>query len=491
MKNPLLPSVRIPSILIVVLAALSAHGSPLYYDPANPGWMAAEAWATTISGDYDTDWSDDSLATFNFAASGTHNVTLAANISVGGLDNIGLGTVQINGAGAQMIDFNGSSISGTFALNTAINSTGDVTVNSGGQLTSHGTATLPHVGTITNNGTLAWSNATRLSTDTHFVINSGIVSYSIASAKTMGSVELTGGQFRIGWPTGTSQADLTLQELKGTGGSLTLRGSNNATVTHTLRINQDTDTTFSGSIAGEAAIGDFSTYLTLVKEGTGALTLAGNIANLKQGTTIDEGILYITSTTTSFDNLSGDHAITVTAGSALGGTGTISIAAAKDVLVADGGSLIAGLQGAAGTTTFNLGAGATVDLSTITTATGWLRFDLGSDDIAGSTYDQIVVNGGTLDIGSGILDLDSFDFTLLGGFGEGIYTLLAADNLAGTLGDATSGMVGGYLASLMIDNDTLILSTTVIPEPALAVTLLSLIALAAAGLRRRRLSAIR
>lgn len=493
MNYLLFPMKRIHSPLIFgLLAVLTAHGSPLYYDPTNPGWIASEAWSTTVDGEYDTSWLDGSLATFNFAASGTHNVTLAADISVGGMNNSGLGTVQINGSGGnRMIDFNGSSVSGIFALNTAINSTGNVTVNSGAVFTSHGTATLPHVGTVTNNGTVSWSNGTRLSADTHFVVNSGIFNYSSTAAVTVGSLDVTGGQFRIGWPSGAGQADLTFNELQGTGGALTLRGSNNTTVTHTLRVNQDTDTTFTGSIAGEAPMSGVSTYLTIVKGGTGALSLAGTISNFKQGLTVNDGILYLNSATTSFDNLSGDAAITVASGGALGGTGTISVTAGKDVLVADGGTLVAGLQGSAGTTTFALGVAANLDLTTITTATDWLRFDLGSDVTAGSTYDQIVVGGGLLDIGTGILDLDSFDFNFLAGFGEGTYTLLAADTLAGTLGSQTSGMVGGYLASLMIDDNAIILSTVVIPEPGLAAALFAATALAVAGLRRRRLTPTR
>lgn len=71
-------------------------------------------------------------------------------------------------------------------------------------------------------------------------------------------------------------------------------------------------------------------------------------------------------------------------------------------------------------------------------------------------------------------------------FGEGIYTLLAADSLNGTLGSETNGIVGGYLASLTIDDNAIVLSTVVIPEPRLAAALFAAIALALAGLRRHR-----
>lgn len=209
-------------------------------------------------------------------------------------------------------------------------------LNSGGQLTSHGTASLPHVGTVTNNGTVSWNNASRLSADTHFVANSGFFNYASSAAATVGSLDVTGGQFRIGFPTGPAEADLTINELQGTGGAITLRGSNNTDVTHTLRVDQDTDTTFAGSIAGEAAMASNSTYLTIVKGGTGALSLTGTIANFKQGLTVNDGTLYINSGSTSFGNLSGDEAITVASGGTLGGTGTISVTAGKDVLVADG-----------------------------------------------------------------------------------------------------------------------------------------------------------
>lgn len=331
------------------------YGDALYYDPSNPGWSTSSAWSEDSGGPYDTDWVNGSLATFNFGAAGTHNVTLGSNIVLGGLSNIGLGTVQINGSGTRTIDFNGSSVSGTFALNTSINSTGNVTVNSGASLTSHGTASAAHVGTITNYGTTSLANANRLSSATNFVIHSGTVDYSAGTASTIGTMDLRGGQFRIGFPTGSTTVDITLSELKGTGGTIIVRWSNNANPVHTLRVNQESETVYAGSINGISSSAETTTYLKLVKEGLGTLTLSGTLSGMQQGVGVDGGILLINSTNTSFNNISSYEAITVAPFAALGGTGIISIAAGKSVVIENGGRLIAGGYGSVGTTTYSLG----------------------------------------------------------------------------------------------------------------------------------------
>jgi hypothetical protein len=158
----------------------------------------------------------------------------------------------------------------------------------------------------------------------------------------------------------------------------------------------------------------------------------------------------------------------VAAGGTFGGTSTLDILSGDNVVVQDGGSLAAGNGiGNAGRTTFDFASGGSLNLSGVTTNTGWLRFDLGVDTTAGTTYDQIRVVDGTLNIGTGILNFNDFSFNALAGFGVGTYTLLelaGTSTLSGTLGSNLSGNIGSFSGSISLDgSDNLVLS--MIPEP--------------------------
>ncbi len=164
--------------------------------------------------------------------------------------------------------------------------------------------------------------------------------------------------------------------------------------THNITLNvnhaSDVNTTYSGEIAGYRA-NSFNTnfsYLTLNKQGAGSLTLNGAI-NLVRETTVTLGTLLINSPNATFTNGLGTTAITVNA--ALGGTGILEIANGDNVVLGATGSLIAGLAGSAGQTTFDL-SGGSLNLSAASdgSATGWLNFDLGAPATAGTTYDQIL-----------------------------------------------------------------------------------------------------
>jgi autotransporter-associated beta strand protein len=91
----------------------------------------------------------------------------------------------------------------------------------------------------------------------------------------------------------------SIQSLTGQAGSVVALGANSLTVGNSA------STTFAGSIAGTG---------TLIKQGTGTLTLTG--ANAVGGTTVNGGLLVVNGSLTG--------GVTVAAGGAIGGIGTIS-----------------------------------------------------------------------------------------------------------------------------------------------------------------------
>jgi hypothetical protein len=83
-----------------------------------------------------------------------------------------------------------------------------------------------------------------------------------------------------------------------------------------------------------------------------------------------------------------------------------------------------------------------LNLAAMAGGTGKLVFELGS------ASDQINV-GGTLTIGSGALGLDDFLFTVHSGLDAGIYPLISAGDISGTLDSSKlTGLIAGFGATL-------------------------------------------
>lgn len=416
--------------VLAVFCALPAPAAPLYYDrAANPGWFSGTGWSTSDSGPFDQPWSDGNEAVI-VGGTGTANVSLDGNTATV------TGLARSDGAITNFTDgtmnFDNASITGTSLLRFSLAVTGNFTLS--------GTNLLDFVSTTAG----LYSN--------------------------IGTVTLDSGEFRIGWVS-NQEIQVTVSGLTGSGGSITTRAhaGNDANPTQTLTINQNATTTFSGVIEGTGTAGGSNNFLKLNKSGAGSLTLAGTINNLQRTTDVNGGALLINSSSTSFGDGVGNTAIAIHNGGALGGTGTISTLAGDSVVVAEGGSLIAGLAGSAGQTTYALGAGASLDISAAAgNGGGWLNFALGSDTTAGTSYDHILLSSGSLAIGSGDLRFSDFDFDPLAGFGVGTYTLFATPDLNGSLAapEFLSGMINGFDSTLSIMGNDLVLS--VIPEPSTA-----------------------
>lgn len=434
------PRILLQIIVLLVLGASHGLSAPLYFDPAQTAWNTTNTyWSGTSGGPYNQVWVNGNEAHFNYGS--TANVTLAADMTVTGLSNAGAGQLRLKAdTGTRTLTFSNAVISNagnTIQFNSGLYVVGDFTL-SGGDIQTNGADPAYYSG--------------------------------------IGAVTINAGNFFLGNNQTDSPFDATVTSLQGSGGAVTVNtpkttGSPGTFQTanrySTFTVNQSTTTTYAGNIVGMLTTGTISQFATLAKTGTGSLTLTGTLSGMA---TVSGGELNINSANTSFGDgtvSSGTSttAIRVLNGGMLAGTGTITTLEGDNVIVDSGGKLAAGLVDTVGTTTYALGTGASLDLSA--TSAGALLFDLGSNATAGTTYDQIRVTSGTLELGT--LDFADFTFNALGGFGAGTYTLFESTDLNATLGTLT-GTIGAYDASLSISGNNVLLN--VVPEPQSAVLVL-------------------
>jgi len=235
--------------------------------------------------------------------------------------------------------------------------------------------------------------------------------------------------------------------IQGGGGDSIIDASVNLQGTRIFSVQSDTapstaDLTITGIISNGG----------IWKSGGGTMQLTNSANTYAGDTTVSEGVLLVTNVSGSG---TGTGIVTVNSGGALGGTGIINTSTTNSsVTVASGGSLSPGTS--AGTLTFTLGTGS-LNLSAV--ATGGLKFELGVPATP-SASDRVVVNSGTLNIGT--LDFGDFTFTNLGGMSAGTYTLFdAQSDITGAIGVA-SGSIGSFAAILSVDNslDDVLLTVT-------------------------------
>jgi autotransporter-associated beta strand protein len=176
----------------------------------------------------------------------------------------------------------------------------------------------------------------------------------------------------------------------------------------------------------------------------GSMTISGLTTN-RGSTTITNGTLRVNGTNTVVAGWTGNY--TVRNGGVLGGMGRIDLSAVgSNVIVEAGGQLSPGsTTNAVGTNTFSLGVAGQLDLRAAAGTSGTLIYQLGPTNAS----DRIVLASGVLNIGNGLLNMSSFNFTnSVLDPANIVYTLIHTTNtivgtLAGEGGDAfVSGKIG-------------------------------------------------
>ena len=223
--------------------------------------MAAFSWLGTINNTYAQGAGTNQLL---------GNATISGNVSVNG------GVMDLNGNNEAFGALTGTG--GTILNNGA--ATGTLTVGANNSSASYsgtitngnGTVALVKTGTGTEtlNGNNGYSGGT--------TINGGTLVAGSSTALGSGGLAMTGGTLQL-------LANLSLANLSGTAGTIGIFSNN---LSETLTVGSDnSSTTFSGLISQG---GNANTHLTLIKNGSGVLTLSG-ANSYNGGTTIDGGVL--------------------------------------------------------------------------------------------------------------------------------------------------------------------------------------------------------
>ncbi len=468
------------AIALVLFAATDKmSAAPLTYSGTGPFSWNVDTWTTPS-----VTWTSGDSATFSNTSAA--EATLTASTAIAGLSKSGSGTLNIIADGTpRTLTFSGGNINSgnTIQISDYVNIQGNFN-NTGARLLHQGNNRTAYSGTGTiSSGSVVYTNAAQVGSGSNFVVSGGTLTLEMGATANMGTVQVNSGSWVIGRDGNNAATSATISSLSGNGGAVNTAATASSPQVRLLTINQSTDTAFAGAINGSAGSGLTLGQIQFTKQGAGNLTLSGNVtlgtSTANAGTTVEGGGLFINSNTTSFTRSTGGSvALAVNGSSAiLGGTGTITVQDGRSVGInsINGGRLAAGLLNTAGRTTYHFNDGGQLSLAGGVSKgnDNWLLFDLGSAATAGTTYDQIRLTLGTLNLGAG-LEFTDFSFNALAGFGPGTYTLFETpSSILGTLGTTLTGTISGFESTLSLSLDGTDLVLSVIPEPSTSALLMA------------------
>ena len=373
----------------------------------------------------------------------------------------------------------GRSDAGTFALSGAFNATGGTTIVQRGGSVTAASITLGSGATVSFDGG-STGFASRL-----FVGASGL---TLAGA----TINLNAGPSAIG---ATSQGSLIVL-----GGNVAVTASTTLNRVNTTELapragfdvngadrafNVAAGTTLTlGTIAAPVSIANTlaATTAGIDKKGDGNMIISGN-STYNGATTVSGGTLTLIGTLSGTTGIDVQTSAVFDVSGVVGGytLGATQLLKGTGTVVGAGTTTIAGKisPGASpGTLTFALGGG-TLDVTPAVTpsASAALIFELGTSS------DRVVLNAGSLNIGTGVLEFNDFLFTDSGGLAETDYVLFDGTSaIAGSLGAGVSGAIGAFTGELQFADGGNDLILHVVPEPGSV----ALLVLGSALLFRRR-----
>ena len=326
---------------------------------------------------------------------------LAGTLTLDGSASLASGTVNVDNGGTLNVGFvssNTAALNGTtlnvhngaaasVVLDSSINSTA-VTVDAGGTLTVNGGLTSS--ANLTANGTVTFANG--------------------------------------------AQTLATLTDDGSASGQLTL--SNGTTLT----INGSGASSYSGYLTDNVVNNHGGPQGSLIKSGSGTLTLSGVNNDYTGGTTISGGTLLATNV--SGGSATGSGAVTVQTGGTLGGGGQIG----GPVTVATNGSAGSANNGHLSPSAGLSAATLTINSTLVLSNHSYLDFDLNSANVSAGSGGNDLVNVPGDNGGDGNLTINpNLTLTITPGvsFGNGLYHLIT---YTGTLSDNSSTFSGWTVA---------------------------------------------
>ena len=401
------------ALLWLILAALpEAAAQTLYWDlnsstagagssPAGTWSTGTAAWTASSAGTSATivNWTNGRDAVFSAGtdATGTYTVTVSGTVGVSsitlqeGTPTFSGGTINFSDASPDFIVNSGR----TATVNSVISGTNGLTKSGDGTLIFDGSAKT-YTGTTTVSAGTLQLNASNLINDAS--------NLAVAS----------GATFLLNW--GVSE---TVGALSGAG-TVNFR-------TGTFTVGNATNTTFSGVLE--------NSYGTLVKQGTGSLTLSG--ANTYSGlTTINAGALVAAHDTALGTSTYGN---TIASGGALQLQGNINLTEGQFSVTGTGVGGTGAIRNLSGSNTLN----ATLDLA-------------GNTTIAADTGSALTATG-AITLGSNTLTVTGAGGTTLSGNITGAGNITRAGSGTLTLAGTGANSFGG---ALNINDGTVLLNKT-------------------------------